>query len=198
MNRDETLTTAATLINGDRAKAYGDASVNFQRIADLWSAQFRHKLTEPFTAADVALGLTHLKLSRIANTPDHADSFVDAAGYLALGAELATGDTGTPEPPAGPSEGAPRAAQDGLRVGARVRVLPTSLFMPGAEGEVIGKVPYEGTFQWSVQLDNRLAPSDMRTSELEVIGQPENMCAIEGRHTHDGTGTEITYEGPHT
>ena len=197
MNRDETLTTAATLINGDRAKAYGDAAVNFQRIADLWTAQFRHKLTQPFTAADVALGLTHLKLSRIANTPDHADSFIDAAGYLALGAELATSDTGTPEPETSPAKPPSRAPDDGLRVGARVRVRETCVFRTGGEGEIVSKASSD-KFDWDVHLDGYRFPREFNADELEVIEHPENMCAIEGRHTHDGTGTETTHEGPHT
>ena len=167
MNRDETLTTAATLINGDRAKAYGDASVNFGRIADLWTAQFGHKLTEPFTAADVALGLTHLKLSRLAVTPAHADSWVDAAGYVALGAELATGDTGTPEPSAGPSEGAPRDAQDGLRVGERVRVVTGSL--SGCLGDIIGPSQFDDA-DWLVLLDLKRGRIHFAADELEVIG----------------------------
>ena len=37
MNRAEILTTAEQLINGDRARDYGDAATNFQRIADLWT-----------------------------------------------------------------------------------------------------------------------------------------------------------------
>lgn len=89
--RAQVLRTAEGLINGDRAKDYGDPRTNFGRIAGLLNAQFKHKLASDFTAGDVALILTHLKLSRLANTPDHADSFVDAIGYLALGAELTEG-----------------------------------------------------------------------------------------------------------
>ena len=37
MNREEILDTAGDLINGDRAKDYGDAHKNFQDIAKLWS-----------------------------------------------------------------------------------------------------------------------------------------------------------------
>ncbi|MFI8412826.1 DUF6378 domain-containing protein [Paeniglutamicibacter gangotriensis] len=88
--RSTTLTTAEELINGDRAATYGDPAENFGRIADLWNAQFGHKLSAKFTATDVALALVHLKLSRLAVTPDHADSWVDGCGYLALGSELAT------------------------------------------------------------------------------------------------------------
>lgn len=89
--RARTLRTAEDLINGDRAAAYGEPQENFGRVADLWNAQFGRKLKEPFQSGDVALALVHLKLSRLANTPDHEDSFVDACGYLALGAEIAEG-----------------------------------------------------------------------------------------------------------
>lgn len=88
--RSTTLTTAEELINGDRAATYGDPAENFGRIADLWNAQFGHKLSAKFTASDVALALVHLKLSRLAVTPGHADSWIDGCGYLALGSELAT------------------------------------------------------------------------------------------------------------
>jgi hypothetical protein len=37
MKRDKILDTAKTLINGDRAKDYGDAYLNHQRIADGWN-----------------------------------------------------------------------------------------------------------------------------------------------------------------
>lgn len=88
--RSTTLTTADELINGDRAATYGDPAENFGRIAQLWNAQFGHKLSAKFTASDVALALVHLKLSRLAVTPDHADSWIDGCGYLALGSEIAS------------------------------------------------------------------------------------------------------------
>lgn len=87
--RAQTLATAETLINGERAKTYGEPQENFGRIANLWNAQFGHKIREKFTATDVALALTHLKLSRLAVTPGHADSWIDAVGYLGLGSEVA-------------------------------------------------------------------------------------------------------------
>lgn len=90
--RAKTLRTAESLINGDRAAAYGHPSENFGRIAALWNAQFGRKLAEPFTAEDVALALVHLKMSRLANNPRHEDSLIDACGYLALASEIANPD----------------------------------------------------------------------------------------------------------
>lgn len=87
--RAQVLRTAESLVNGQRADDYDPPAENFGRVAAMWSAQFATKLKEPLTADEVAIALVHLKLSRLANTPDHADSFIDAAGYIALAAEIA-------------------------------------------------------------------------------------------------------------
>lgn len=86
MNRDEALTAAAALINGPRANDYGPARKNFQDIADGWSVIVGKKLT----AEDVALMMAWLKIARLAKSPTHVDSWLDACGYLALGCEIAT------------------------------------------------------------------------------------------------------------
>ena len=89
MNRRETLATAARLVHGDRQDDYGTPQQNFKRIAALWEPIFG----KPVTPAQVALALTQLKIARLIHTPNHADSWVDAAGYIAIGAELATQET---------------------------------------------------------------------------------------------------------
>jgi hypothetical protein len=86
MNRDQALTTAGELINGQRAKDYGDASENFQRIADLWAPV----LGATVTREQVALCLAQLKIARLITSPAHTDSWADLIGYAALGTELAT------------------------------------------------------------------------------------------------------------
>lgn len=86
--RTEILATAHELINGDRAKDYGDPQENFGRLAALWNAQLGKKLAEPLTAQDVAYCLIQLKMSRLANTPGHKDSLIDVCGYAALAGEL--------------------------------------------------------------------------------------------------------------
>lgn len=83
--REVTLTQAASLISGDRAKDYGDAGESFTRLAALWSPV----LGVEITPEQVALCLTQLKVSRLIVTPTHTDSWVDAAGYIALGSEIA-------------------------------------------------------------------------------------------------------------
>lgn len=87
MNRTQVLAQADRLINGDRQQAYGDASVSFARIAGLWSAY----LGVPVSPNDAAAMMALLKISRARGNPASVDSWVDGAGYLALGGELATG-----------------------------------------------------------------------------------------------------------
>ena len=89
MNRKEALETAAALVHGDRQSDYGTPQQNFARIAALWEPIFDRAVTP----GEVALALTQLKIARLIHTPDHADSWVDAAGYIAIGAELATQET---------------------------------------------------------------------------------------------------------
>lgn len=98
-DRAAILATAEELVNGERARTYGDAKASFQRVADLWNAMgFRtaharaegHEPMRKLEAADVALALAQLKVSRIISSPDHEDSWVDLAGYAALGGEIAT------------------------------------------------------------------------------------------------------------
>jgi hypothetical protein len=87
MGRSEILHQADTLINGERADAYGPPQKNFRVVADLWQPIFGVGVTP----AQVALALTQLKVARLIQSPDHEDSWIDAAGYVALGGELAKG-----------------------------------------------------------------------------------------------------------
>lgn len=84
--RDETLTAARDLINGHRQDDYGTPQQSFGRIATLWG-QVLGLDVQPH---QVALCMALLKISRLTYSPDHADSWVDACGYVALGSELAT------------------------------------------------------------------------------------------------------------
>jgi hypothetical protein len=80
------LDKAETLIGGDRPKTYGHARDNFRCIAKLWSAYLttRFGFSDHLTAHDVCYLMALLKVARLANSPLHEDSVVDALGYLAL------------------------------------------------------------------------------------------------------------------
>jgi len=88
MNRDEILDMAGDYINAARDEMYGDPAVNHQRIADLWSAI----LDVDVEPEEVVLCMIAVKMSRLCNTRHHKDSWVDIAGYAALGGEIAHED----------------------------------------------------------------------------------------------------------
>ena len=87
MNKAEVLERGIELITGDREKNYGSTHTNFSRIAALWSVVLDYDV-DPH---QVALCLAQLKVARLIETSNHKDSWCDGVGYLAIGAELATG-----------------------------------------------------------------------------------------------------------
>lgn len=99
------LTAAIEACCGDRALNYGKPEDNFQRIAMLWNtwlairADKRLGTMVEITSFDVATMNILLKIARLANTPSHADSWIDIAGYAACGADI-TGAAGAPMPTA--------------------------------------------------------------------------------------------------
>ena len=94
MKRNDILDEAKTLINGDRAADYGDALVNHQRIASGWNVIVSDAIAShgQLTPAHVALMMDWLKTSRLLTNIDKMDSWVDKAGYTALGAEFVARD----------------------------------------------------------------------------------------------------------
>lgn len=84
MNREDILDQAQELIAVARDEVYGDPLTNHQRIADLWSAILDIEV-EP---EEVVLCMIAVKMSRLCNTKDHKDSWIDIAGYAALGGEI--------------------------------------------------------------------------------------------------------------
>ncbi len=63
---------------------YGDPNQHFAEIAKLWSVILRAKIKPQ----QVALCLDALKTARLMNNPAHSDSWLDKAGYSAIGAIL--------------------------------------------------------------------------------------------------------------
>lgn len=82
--RADLLRDAAALVDGDRAGVYGPPEENLVRIAALWTVLF----DRPFTAHEVAMAMAAVKLARLAVTPNHHDSWIDLAGYAAVGWEV--------------------------------------------------------------------------------------------------------------
>lgn len=86
MNRTEILDMAKTYVTKDRNTTHGNPENSFGIIAAYWSAHINKNIT----AADVAVMMTLLKLARIKTNAANEDNWIDGAGYLACGGELAT------------------------------------------------------------------------------------------------------------
>jgi len=84
MDSGEILDEAKRLTETDRQNVYGDPLTNHQRIADLWSVY----LEKEISPSQVALCLCLVKIARLMQTPDHADSFIDLASYSAIAGQL--------------------------------------------------------------------------------------------------------------
>lgn len=76
------LLKAHELVNGDRAKAYGDCRTNFQRWSDLLKPLDIH-----LTPYQLALVMVAGKLARQTHAAKE-DNLVDAAGYLEIAHKL--------------------------------------------------------------------------------------------------------------
>ena len=85
-NRAEILHTAIDLTCGDRDNTYGTPKTNHDRIAAIWSVILETEVN----AQQVALCMAGVKIARLIQTPDHQDSYIDGAAYMAIAGELAT------------------------------------------------------------------------------------------------------------
>ena len=84
VHRKEILETALELTTGDRNKSYGDPYDNLQRTANIW----KEILGCDVSASQVALCMVGIKIARLVETPNHLDSFVDGAAYMAIAGEV--------------------------------------------------------------------------------------------------------------
>lgn len=91
--RQRVLKEAERCVCGNREQDYGTPEESFRAIAQLWEIYIRERmviLTDVcFDPEDVAIMMALLKIARLANNPEHMDSWVDLAGYAACGGEIA-------------------------------------------------------------------------------------------------------------
>lgn len=91
---------AVRIVTGARRAAYGTPESNFARIARLWNMHLANiAIFDGWTMADVerkglqprdiTAMMRLMKEARLAETPDHLDSYVDLVGYALCGAEVA-------------------------------------------------------------------------------------------------------------
>ena len=86
-HRVQMLETVANLITQDRNLDYGDPQVNMQRTVDMMKAYLGDRRGSDLTAEDIAAFGIILKLGRLAESRETMDSWMDIAGYSAIGYE---------------------------------------------------------------------------------------------------------------
>lgn len=86
MNRKEFLQEAEKCICGSKERDYQTPEKNFGTIAKLWSAYSGRT----YTAHDVAIYQTLLKIGRIATGATKEDNYIDLMGYAGCAGEIMT------------------------------------------------------------------------------------------------------------
>jgi hypothetical protein len=84
--RSKFLTEVDGTINGERSESYGDPTTGFTKTANL----FNGITGSSIQPVDVVIFNIVQKLERLSHTPGHRDSWLDIAGYAALGAEVSS------------------------------------------------------------------------------------------------------------
>ncbi len=87
-NQPTILAEAEQLVYGPRQEQYGAPWIDFSRTGRMWGAileEWRMSDREAIDAHLVALCMAALKISRIVQTPEKRDSWVDLAGYAGAG-----------------------------------------------------------------------------------------------------------------
>lgn len=85
MKRAEILDGAKACVCEDRERQYGTPEDSFGFIARLWGAYLGDNT---LSGHDVALMMALLKIARIQTGRYKADSYIDAAGYIACAGEV--------------------------------------------------------------------------------------------------------------
>jgi len=88
-DRKKIMNAASDLMDGERAKDYGDAYEMHRRIAIGWT----EILSVDVKPHEVALCMAWLKIARLVETPGHEDSYVDLVAYGSLAGEIQAKDS---------------------------------------------------------------------------------------------------------
>lgn len=77
------LDDANRVVHGDRQTVYGHPMEDFTCVAAMWTAYLKKKYNATFEVSpqDIPNMQIMVKVTRLAQTPDHRDSKVDIAGY---------------------------------------------------------------------------------------------------------------------
>ena len=88
--RSQLLSELQIILHQDRNLQYGEPAENFKRISHLWDAYRVSKSSPQIAEEDVAIMMALVKIARLCNDITNKDSWLDLAGYAALGYECST------------------------------------------------------------------------------------------------------------
>ena len=106
--RSDMLAQAAQTVDGDRDKEFGDPLDNMQCAAQLIGGYLGARRGDSIEAADVPVIMSLFKIARLAGNRGATDSWLDLAGYAAIGFDVQQRDRGKEERPAPKKRGRPR------------------------------------------------------------------------------------------
>ena len=92
-SRAKLLTDSASIIDGDRNTQYGDPIDDFSLTAKMWESYLRRIMVTRKTEEvyidphDVAVMMLLVKVSRLTQSPEKYDHWMDIAGYAGCGWE---------------------------------------------------------------------------------------------------------------
>jgi hypothetical protein len=89
--RAQLLTELQDILHQDRNLQYGEPADNLKRIANLWDVYRVSKPSPQIVEEDVAIMMALVKIARLCNDLTNKDSWLDLAGYAALGYECSVG-----------------------------------------------------------------------------------------------------------
>lgn len=84
---ESVLEEAQRIVCGDRTRTYGRPAQSMDDVAAVWTALLRHKLSVAINAADVAMLMVTLKVTREQHKHGR-DNIVDIAGYAQVLSEV--------------------------------------------------------------------------------------------------------------
>jgi len=97
VNRKDILENAIQHTCGDRDVEYGSPKENMEHTAELWTTYLGFGVT----GADVAMMMALLKISRTKEGKVKADTYEDAAAYIAIAYEVNDGSESITHGPTG-------------------------------------------------------------------------------------------------
>jgi hypothetical protein len=85
------LADADNIVNGQRQDQYGKPEDSFSKIASYWQIYLMNKMGDSgeiyLEELDVVHMMTLLKIARMQGQGECRDNYIDAIGYLAIGAD---------------------------------------------------------------------------------------------------------------